>query len=165
MKKIKRIWFYVFLVCLLMVPNYTAASTGATNTEGGMYVVNCESWISLRAYASTEASVIAEIPLGDMVNIIDDNDPCYQEMIFAHVRYRGNTGYALYSYLTPHCTLYRVVNCNEWISLRSAPSADSEVITRIPLGEYVRFVKSSSNGYYYVYYKGNLGYALVEYLS
>ena len=58
-----------------MVPNYTAASTEATNTEGGMYVVNCESWISLREYASTDAPVIVEIPLGDMVNIIDDNDP------------------------------------------------------------------------------------------
>ncbi|BAL84871.1 hypothetical protein SELR_pSRC100640 (plasmid) [Selenomonas ruminantium subsp. lactilytica TAM6421] len=165
MNKMKRIWFYVFLVCLLIVPNYTVASTGATNTDGGMYVVNCESWISLRAYASTDAPVIAKIPLGDMVNIIDDNDPCYQKMIFAHVRYHGNTGYALYSYLTPHCTLYRVANCNEWISLRSAPSADAAVITRIPLGEYVRFVKAGSNGYYYVYYKGNLGYALAEYLS
>lgn len=95
MNKMKRIWFYVFLVCLLIVPNYTVASTGATNTDGGMYVVNCESWISLR----------------------------------------------------------------------SAPSADAAVITRIPLGEYVRFVKAGSNGYYYVYYKGNLGYALAEYLS
>ena len=161
----KKLCFCLMFVCLLIVPHYTVASTGATNTEGGMYVVNCENWISLRSYASTDAPVIAKIPLWDMVNIIDDDDSCYQKMVFAHVRYHGNTGYALYSYLTPHCTLYRVANCNEWISLRSAPFADSAVITRIPLGEYVRFVKSSSNGYYYVYYNGYLGYALAEYLS
>lgn len=34
-----RLCFCLMLVCLLIVPHYTVASTGATNTEGGMYVV------------------------------------------------------------------------------------------------------------------------------
>ena len=157
--------FCTCFFCLLMTAPFAAASTGATNTEGGMYVINCENWISLRAYASTDAPVIERIPLGDVVNIIDDNDPCYKQMVFAHVRYLGKTGYALYSYLTPHCTLYRVVNCQKWISLRSAPSTESPVITTIPLGAHVRFVKSAANNFYYVYYNGYLGYALADYLD
>ena len=83
---------------------------------------------------------------------------------FAYVRYNGMTGYALYSYLSPSATLYTVVNCREWVSLRSAPDSSSARITTVPLGASVRFVRSAPNGFSYVYYRGSLGYIMNDYL-
>lgn len=155
----------MMLAGFLLFPQAGDAAMRGINTEGGMYVTNCESWVSLRSYASTEAPVLERIPLGAKVTIIDDNDPCYNEMVFAHVRYQGRRGYVLYSYLTPKWTLYRVVNCNEWISLRTEPSTEAPVAARIPRGQLVRFVKQAENGFYYVDYNGKLGYALSYYLD
>ncbi len=138
------------------------AATEVTNTDGGLYVVNCDEWISLRAFPDTGAAALTRIPLGDVVQVLDDSDGTAE---FAHVTYRGFTGYALYYYLSPHATLYKVANCEEWISLRNAPYLTASVITRVPLGEYVRFVKHSLNGFDYVWYKGNLGFVLREYLE
>ena len=152
-------------VCMVADANegvqWVPKSTRVTNTEGTLFVTNCEEWISLRSYPSTAAPVLARIPLGDQVYVLDDSDGMAS---FAHVNYKGTTGYALYSYLTPHATLYRVVNCNEWISLRSAPSTDAGVLRRVPLGAYVRYVKNGGNGFTYVYYDGALGYVLNDYL-
>ena len=148
-----------------LFPQAGNAAMQGINTEGGLYVTNCESWVSLRSYASTEAPVLARIPLGTRVNIIDDNDPCYRDMVFAHVQYQGKRGYVLYNYLTAKWTMYRVVNCNEWISLRTEPSTEAKTAARIPRGELVRLVKPAENGFYYVEYNGILGYALSHYLD
>lgn len=137
-------------------------STRVTNTEGGLYVTNCEEWISLRSYPSTDAPVLARIPLGERVDVLDDSNGMES---FAHINYKGTRGYALYAYLTPHATLFRVVNCNEWISLRSAPSTEAIALRRVPLGAYVRYVKDGGNGFTYVYYDDSLGYVLNDYIS
>ncbi|MCR5175778.1 MAG: SH3 domain-containing protein [Anaerovibrio sp.] len=154
----------LLLLGLTMMPVSEAATQG-TNTEGGLYVTDCNEWISLFSSASVDSNAITRIPLGDVVTIIDDNDPCYKDKVFAHVRYMDKSGYALYQYLTPHWTFYRVTNCKEWISLRAEPSVDSQAIACIPLGENVRFVKNAANGFCYVYYNGQLGYALADYLE
>ena len=61
-------------------------------------------------------------------------------------------------------TIMQVVNCKEWISLRTMPSTSADTITRIPLGERVVFAGPAENGFYQVTYQGNTGYALAEYL-
>ena len=155
----------ILALCLAVMPSQASASMTGTNTEGGMYVTNCNEWISLRSSATEDAPVLTRIPLGAKVLVLDDNDPCYKEMVFAHVVYGGETGYALYEYLTSMWTMYRVVNCNESISLREAPSVDATCITQVPLGELVRFVQEDDNGFYYVAYKDQLGYVLSEYLE
>ena len=147
---------------MLLIFEAAFAATGVTNTEGGLFVVNCEEYISLRSYPSTEAPVITTIPLGDMVYVLDDSDGT---AAFAHVNYRGRTGYALYSYLSAHATLYKVINCRQWVSLRSSPSTSASVLREVPLGQYVRFVRTAQNGFYYVYYDGALGYVLADYLG
>lgn len=62
-------------------------------------------------------------------------------------------------------TTMRVVNCREWISLRSAPSTGAPAITTIPLGETVTYLGSASGGFYQVSWQGRTGYALAEYLQ
>ena len=61
-----------------------------------------------------------------------------------------------------------VVNCEEWISLRSAPSADANVIAKLPLGTVVIVYDGPSygiNGFYPVEYEGMKGYCLKDYLE
>lgn len=58
-----------------------------------------------------------------------------------------------------------VVNCNEWITLRSEPSTSAAAITRIPLGARVMiFDEPPRNGFYAVKYNGMNGFALVQYI-
>lgn len=62
----------------------------------------------------------------------------------------------------------KVVNCNEWISLRYAPSVYSEVLTRIPLGTIVTVYDGfvwGIDGFYPVEYSGFRGYCLKDYLE
>ena len=61
-----------------------------------------------------------------------------------------------------------VVNCNEWISLRYAPSADSVRMAEIPLGTVVVVYDGpvwGIDGFYPVEYAGMRGYCLKEYLA
>ena len=66
----------------------------------------------------------------------------------------------------------RVVNCNEWISLRREPSVYSERIYKIPLGTVVKiytgmlgeYSSSPTNGFYMTYYNGTWGWCLQEYI-
>ena len=61
-------------------------------------------------------------------------------------------------------TLY-VVNCKEWISLRTKPSTSSEAILRIPLFAGVTYLADADNGFLNVSYHGKSGYALAKYLD
>jgi len=64
--------------------------------------------------------------------------------------------------------VYRVVNCNEWISLRYAPSVYSERLAKIPLGAIVTVFDCAGygiDGFYPVEYRGMKGYCLREYLQ
>lgn len=67
----------------------------------------------------------------------------------------------------------RVVNCNEWISLREEPSTEAPRLARIPLGSLVKIYKgllgerhsSPMNGFYWTEYNGMRGWCLMEYIS
>ena len=62
----------------------------------------------------------------------------------------------------------KIVNCNEWISLRYSPSTSSKRIATIPLGEIVTVYDgdvAGIDGFYPVEYQGMRGYCLKEYLE
>ena len=129
------------------------------------YVVNCRQSITLRTSADTSASEICQIPLGAAVSYISAASNG-----FYYISYNGNTGYALASYLSSagNSSYYdtcRVVNCNESITLRPAPDVDSGEICQIPLGATVSFVAGAPNGFYEIYYMGEHGYSLADYLE
>ena len=60
---------------------------------------------------------------------------------------------------------YYVVNCKQSITLRTSPSTEAGEICQIPLGAAVSYISAASNGFYYISYNGNTGYALASYLS
>ena len=138
-----------------------------------LYVVNCNESITLRVSDSTNAKEIRQIPLGAAVSFMEN-----AANGFYKVSYNGSTGYALASYLsvdpynhyvasTTASTVWsgKVVRCNEYITLRRAPSTKGEEITKIPLGAIVTVYSGADNGFYYIYYDGFEGYALAGYID
>ncbi len=140
---------------------------------GTYYVINCKDWVSLRSSASTTASRITTVPLGAAV------DAYYFNAEFMKCEYNGYTGYILSSYLgsspsyrSPmpdygggdYLGTMRIINCTDWVSLRSSPSTKASRITTVPLGARVE-------AYYYnsefaeCYYDGYRGYILRSYLG
>ena len=155
----------------------TSANQGSGNNAGSsdediyttLYVVNCNESISLRESPSTSAPSLMQIPLGAAVSYISTASDG-----FYYISYLGTNGYALASYLSPDDTsgtsthaqnIYKVVNCNEWITLRTSPSTSASEIVKIPLGATVRFLDSAPDGFYKVEYDGHVGYALASYLE
>lgn len=144
-----------------------AAAPAQTTTYGyeTYYVVNCKQSITLRTSPSTEAGEICQIPLGSAVSYISAASNG-----FYYISYNGNTGYALASYLSSssgdaYYDTCRVVNCKQSITLRPGPDVDSGEICQIPLGATVSFVGTAANGFYEIYYMGNHGYSLADYLE
>lgn len=56
-----------------------------------------------------------------------------------------------------------VVNCREWISLRSYPSTEAPRLCAIPLGEWVWINGSAGGGFLSAEYGGMSGYVLAAY--
>lgn len=57
-----------------------------------------------------------------------------------------------------------VVNCKEWVSLRSEPTTEAERITKVPLGSIVSECYMLENGWVYGLYCGQYGYISADYL-
>lgn len=131
------------------------------------FVVNCDESISMYFSADISSPVLCTIPLGESVSYIQS-----AENGFYRIAYQGSTGYALATCLstTPpeqisEYVTYYVVNCNEYITLRSAPSTEASAVCKIPLGVSVSYIGTADNGFYQISYMGNTGYALASYLS
>lgn len=58
----------------------------------------------------------------------------------------------------------KVVNCDEYVTLRSWPDTSADALARIPLGRSVSEVRQSINGFTLVGYRGQSGYVLSNYL-
>lgn len=150
----------------------SAPSTQSENSQGTLWVVNCDEWISLRSSASTSASRLAKIPLGASCEYLGSASNGFYK-----VRYNGTTGYALSQYLSTQSSYSSssgsassvakrwVVNCDEWISLRSSASTSASRLAKIPLGASCEYLGSAGNGFSKVRYNGTVGYALDQYLS
>lgn len=148
---------------------YVPQTSSNTNVIATYYVVNCRQSITLRTAPSTSASEITQIPLGQAVGYIEDAGNGFYK-----INYDGRVGYSLASYLSSTRTSQtnassgrraQVVNCKEWITLRSTPSTSGTSLAHIPLGAYVTFISTSENGFYCIEYNGQRGYALQSYIS
>ena len=147
-------------------PTNNVSATPNTKVVATYYVVNCNEWITLRSEPSTYASSLAHIPLGQAVGYIEEAGNGFYK-----INYDGLVGYGLSDYLSsnkPSRPAYRqaqVVNCKEWITLRSHPSTSAASLARIPLGAYVTYINESTDGFYYIEYNGMRGYSLQAYLE
>jgi len=58
-----------------------------------------------------------------------------------------------------------VVNCDNWVSMRSEPNTKAHRVTKVPLGAVVEDCYAASNGFAYGTYEGKSGYILMKYLT
>ena len=58
----------------------------------------------------------------------------------------------------------KVVNCEEYVTLRSWPDTSADALAKIPLGKTVDEIHEAENGFLCVSYRGQTGYVLERYL-
>ncbi|MGN0185489.1 MAG: PQQ-binding-like beta-propeller repeat protein [Aristaeellaceae bacterium] len=61
--------------------------------------------------------------------------------------------------------MLRIVNCQDWVSLRSAPDSGSERLAQVPLGAYVTGEYDPYDEFSYCSYEGVSGYIMNKYLE
>lgn len=139
-------------------------SSSSSGYLGKRTIVNCNEFVTLRKYASTSAPTVTKVAKGQEV------DAYYYDGRFCRCFYNGLEGYILSEYLGgggsegDYLGTMRIVNCDDWVTLRSRPSTDAGTVTRVPWGEKVE-------AYYYngtfaeCYYRGMHGYILTRYLG
>jgi len=59
----------------------------------------------------------------------------------------------------------KVVNCEEWVSLREQPDAASECLVEVPLGAIVENCSVKTKAFTYAEYGGLSGYIMSQYLD
>ena len=168
MKMTKRILALVLALTLLMAMACAYAKTYDAGYEA-MQVTNCEEFVTLREEPSGSADEIKKVYLGEVVMA----EPYNSE--FSYCCYNGDFGYIKTRYLTSKVQHYSdgeffIAHCKEWVSLRTMPIKDADVITRIPLGHELSDVYYADGGYEkdafaYVRYRGQYGWVLWDYLQ
>ena len=164
------------LVCLL-----SGTALAEYKYIGDMVVVNCEEWVSMRTVPDTGSARMTTIPLGATV------EDCYRvDDDFCYGTYGGMTGYILSKYLEeinsgyPSFVGYQeeetenaggyvgamvVVNCKEWVSMRSDPDTGATRLQKVPLNAVVEDCAWYTEDFVYGTYNGVSGYILGEYLK
>ncbi|MGN0149959.1 MAG: SH3 domain-containing protein [Clostridia bacterium] len=136
------------------------------NVGGMVYVVGCDECISLREEPTTASKVLKQIPLYEEITFFSD-----MQNGFCKVSYFDIIGYVQTQYLTAYepqvaAGKFKVVNCKESISLRTAADSSAEVICMIPLGAEVwNCLYTKRNGFNLISYNGINGWAMSEYLE
>ncbi|WP_214861654.1 SH3 domain-containing protein [Exiguobacterium sp. s161] len=116
--------------------------------------------LNLRSGASKNHKKILTIPKGQTVKYISKSGSWYK------ISYKGQTGYALSSYLkkiSTHktTTTYKTITN---LNLRSGAGTSHKKLLTIPKGQVVKYI-SKSGSWYKVSYKGKTGYVLSSYLK
>jgi len=136
-----------------MLATVSAAATGTVTTGSGL---------RLRSEANTSSSVLASLPEGTSVEILDTvNESWYQ------VSYEGKTGYVSSAYLSVEeedDTLYAVVTASS-LNLRAQPSTESEKVDSLPMGTTVEVLEEAQDGWYLVASGDLTGYVSGQYLA
>ena len=151
------------LLFVLAAPSLAAAFSAGDTVR----VVNCNEYITLRETPSTKAAELDRLPLHAEAQVIAP-----AENGFTLVEYQNRAGYVLTKYLEKVETgamatgdIVRVVNCNEYITLREEASTKAAELDRLPLGDCANFLSHAENGFAYVEYGGQTGYVLEKYLE
>lgn len=157
------------LLALALLVSSVGLAALAGNDLRRMLVVNCDSWVTLRGAPSTSAYTVCRVPKGAIVDGYSYNSE------FTRCCYNGSWGYILNTYLSTigansawsmgdHMGEKTVINCNEFVTMRTYPSTYAGVVTRVAKGETVDAYYHNST-FSYCYYNGSWGYILNDYLG
>ncbi len=153
-------------------PVPTPKPASEDDVQFSLYVVGCETELSIRPVPDTNVQRIDTIPVGGICGFIEKAsvDGFYK------VLYNGVTGYALSQYLNTSPTtivdntipnkpvILTVSDCEESIGLYPTEDVTSEKIIDIPLNGTVEYLDVANNGFSKVRYNSLVGYAVSKYL-
>ena len=153
----------------------TASSIVMGQKLGDMQVTNCNEWVSLRSGPGTNYSQLTRVPRDAIVI------GCMQaENGYIWCCYNEQVGYVAEQYLKVYTEWMepnmgydpsdaigdmQVVNCNDWVSMRSGPSTSSKRIARVPAGTVVYGCYPDENGFIWCNFGGLCGYISSDYLA
>ena len=153
----------------------TASSIVMGQKLGDMQVTNCNEWVSLRSGPGTNYSQLTRVRRDAIVI------GCMQaENGYIWCCYNEQVGYVAEQYLKVYTEWMepnmgydlsdaigdmQVVNCNDWVSLRSGPSTSSRRIARVPAGTVVYGCYPDENGFIWCNFGGLCGYISSDYLA
>ena len=148
-----------------------SASSSSSDYLGKKTVVNCNEFVTLRAYASTSAPTVTKVAKGQQV------DAYYYNGTFCRCYYNGMEGYILSKYLGgsggssgkkhsvgDYLGSKRVVKCKSYVTLRQYADTKSAEVCRVPLGAVVEAYYWDSE-FFECYYNGMNGFILRSYLK
>lgn len=148
-----------------LAPNPDATPTPNADNAATkqMRVINVNSYVNLRAAASTQSESLIQIPKDAVVEYAGEQDGD-----FLKVSYEGKTGYVHSKYLgetiDAPATL-EVVNCKQSVTLRAEPSRNAAALADVPLGAEVEDAGIMEGEFRKVVYRGKEGYILISYLT
>ena len=133
----------------------TGGTAGETAQTGYGYVVNCNTSVNVRSGAGTSHNIIGQGKKSYVYQILGKSGNWYK------IQYTSSTvGYIHDSYFTKATSdtgvKAKVVNCNEWVNVRSAATTSSALLGRADLGAEYTFLKIMNN-YAMVIYNGRVG--------
>lgn len=145
-----------------------APAETAQGAAGGIYVADCEEFITLREAPDVGADAITTIPRGGEMTLISF------EGEFALVEYGGQRGYVLASYIEPKSGAGEglsargageafIADCDEYVTLRAAPDVEAAELGTIPRGAEMTLA-GFDGAFALVDYGGQRGYVLSTYI-
>ena len=143
-----------------------AESADAENTEAAegevVYMTNTSS-VNMWAATNKDEGILAVIPLGKEIQLVEKVDSEW-----ARVAYNDQEGYVKLEYLIEtrvedlNANVTFTVKTTANVKLRSGPSTDDTVLTKIAEGTEVE-ASGEEDGWYKVTYKGTEGYISADY--
>ena len=149
------------LTCVVTLTAVLAFSSFAFSAQGGKVTSNGS--LNLRAKASTNSSVLARLPSGTKVLVLDDSGDWYK------VAYNGMIGYVSDDYLSLSTKMdlqagYAKITSDSSLRMRSGPGTGYDVLTKLSPGSTAEIL-GVNKGWVKVKYQSYTGYISAEYMT
>ncbi len=147
--------------CVVALTAALAFSAFAFSAQGGKVTSNGS--LNLRSKASTNSSVLARLPRGTKVLVLEDKGDWYK------VAYNGMIGYVSDDYLSLSSAMdlqvgYAKITSGTSLRMRSGPGTGYDVLTKLAPGSVAEII-GINKGWVKVKYQSYTGYISAEYIT
>ena len=174
-KKISKILALATILCsaVIIAPhnvNANATQIKAERSMSSVGKVTAVSGLNIRKSATTNSQILGAVPYSGQVNIKSKSGDWY------YIEYNGTYGYVSDSYInvisgnssnnnsSSSVSGTGKVTARSGLNLRKSASTSAGIITTISYNSQVT-IKSKNGNWYYVDYKGSLGYVSSDYVE
>lgn len=151
---------YVYAAYISFESSGTVTASAPSESLAGQTGAVTGSTVNFRAAPSTDDAILTTLTEGQEVTIISITDG------WCKAQQNGQEGYIKADYVSVNGIPLvdpRGIITGDCVNVRSAPSTDSSVVTKVYAGELVDLV-TLENGWYSISYDGKSGYISADYL-